>query len=239
MSDQLPQKKCKIFACKNLIHAFVLSLLTIFIIIVYYQHVVCLNNELKKEHVVKFDNNDRVEIDAGPVWFIYDKKDRELLSIKRITNEDKLLLVSLFPADNTNSESYKEFITAIDKLAYLSNKEIDKVFSITLILGALGGMLGVMIRSLSSFVFHASSKDLDMDTWWPWYYLRPIMGLGIGITIIILSKSSLLQVESTGELSGFWILGICILGGFAVSEVTDRLYYSANTLFGGETPKSK
>ena len=95
-------------------------------------------------------------------------------------------------------------------------------------------MLGVMIRSLSSLIFHASEKTLDMTIWWPWYYLRPTMGLGIGVTIVVLSKTKLLVIDSPGELTGFWILGICILAGFAVSEVTDRLYYSANTLFGGK-----
>ncbi len=230
MKEQLPYDEH--------IHALILSIVTIAIIVGYYLLVVCLNNELKKEYVVKFDNYDQVEINAGPVWFIYDKNEKELSSIKRISNEDKLLLASLFPIEKTNSETYTQYVIAIDKLAYLSNKNIDNIFSITLILGALGGALGVMIRSLSSFVFHASYiKDLNMAVWWPWYYLRPVMGLGIGITIIILSKSSLLKMESTGELSGFWILGVCILGGFAVSEVTDRLYYSANTLFGGDNSK--
>lgn len=139
--------------------------------------------------------------------------------------------MSLYPKEKAFSPTYA---AAVDELTYNSNKEIGNVFHLILVLGGLGGVLGVMIRSLSSLVFHASQKTLDMTIWWPWYYLRPTMGLGIGVTIVVLSKTKLLVIDSPGELTGFWILGLCILAGFAVSEVTDRFYYSANTLFGGK-----
>ena len=234
MIDPL-SNQCKMLSKIDIIHAAVLCIVTISIIFLYYFSAQKLNEELKKEYVVSFENVDKIDINSGPVWFIYDQNNKKLSSIKKLSNEDRLLLISLFPTENANSVTYKNYSIAVEKLAYISNKGIDNIFNITILLGVLGGVLGVMIRSLSSFVFHATKRTLEMILWWPWYYLRPIMGAGIGLTIIILSKSSLLNIETTGELSGFWILGVCILAGFAVSEVTDRLYYAANTLFGGET----
>ncbi len=212
-------------------HAIGLSIITILIVIFYFSYLNDLNEKLKYDFKVPFNNSDSIELNSGPIWFFYDKNKHTISSAKPISLENKLTLLSLYPKEKSLSPSYS---AAVDELTYISNKEIGDIFSLILILGGLGGMLGVMIRSLSSLIFHASQKTLDMATWWPWYYLRPTMGLGIGITIVVLSKTKLLVIDSPGELTGFWILGICILSGFAISEVTDRLYYSANTLFGGK-----
>ena len=214
-----------------LVHSVMLSAITIFILVFYIANLGALNSELKKDFKSSFSNDQAVELSSGPIWFFYDKNNKTISATKPISKEDKYTLLSLYPQDKVASSSY---ITAVDELTYISNKEVGDIFHLILILGCLGGVLGVMIRSLSSLVFHATQKTLDMDVGWTWYYLRPIMGAGLGITIVVLSKTKLLNIDSPGELTGFWILGICILAGFAVSEVTDRIYYSANTLFGGK-----
>lgn len=216
----------------NLIHAIALSLISFFVIFCYFEYLNKLNVALQQDFKVPFVNNTSAELSSGPIWFFYDKDCGVISSTKPISQEDKFTLLSLYPSDQLVTSSYK---SAVDKLAYISNKDTNEIFSLILILGSLGGVLGVMIRSLSSLIYHSCfQKDLDMKLWWPWYYLRPIMGLGLGITIVILSKTKLLNIDSPGELTGFWILGVCILAGFAVSEVTDRLFYAAKALFGGQ-----
>lgn len=215
----------------NIIHSAVLSVLTIVVIVLYILFVDKLNNKLDVEFEVKWDNSTSVDLNPGPIWFRYDKLRDILEASKPITSEEKYKLLFLYPKERPADVSY---ISAIDNLAYISNIKLKGIFWLVIILGALGGVLGVMIRSLSSFVFHLCYlKDLDMNGWWSWYYLRPTMGAGVGVTVVVLSKSKLLNINPPGELTGFWILGLCILAGFAISEVTDRLYFTANTIFGG------
>lgn len=214
----------------DIFHSIGLSIFTICIVYLYFTNLNALNKELKHDFKAPFVNSQSVELNSGPIWFFYDNNKGIISATKPISTEDKFTLMSLYPKEKAFSPSYA---AAVDELTYNSNKEVGDIFHLILVLGGLGGVLGVMIRSLSSLVFHASQKTLDMTTWWPWYYLRPTMGLGIGVTIVVLSKTQLLVIDSPGQLTGFWILGVCILSGFAVSEVTDRLYYSANSLFGG------
>lgn len=216
-----------------LFHSIALTIITLAITICYVSHLVELDTKLQIDFEASFQPNKTIELVSGPIWFYYNKKDGKLLSSKPISNEEKTTLLSLYPKGEADLPLY---ISAVNELAYASNKKNQQIFSLILILGSLGGLLGVMIRSLSSFIFHSCFlKDIDMCQWWPWYYLRPVMGAGLGIVIVVLSRSQLLVVESPGELTGYWILGICILAGFATSEVTDRFYYAAKALFGSQS----
>jgi len=216
----------------DIVHALILCLITVALIACYFINLNKLNSELKKDFNVPFANTEAIELRSGPIWFYYDRNKQTLSATKPISKEDKFTLLTLYPQDKVISPSYA---SSIDELAFISNKEVSNIFYLILTLGSIGGALGTMIRSLSSMVYHACiQKDLDMDAWWHWYYLRPIMGVGLGVTIVVLSKTSLLNINSPGELTGFWVLGICILAGFAVQEVTDRFYYTAKSLFGGD-----
>ncbi len=219
----------------NIIHAVILTALTLAATFFYVSCLVKLNVVLQTDYETPFGSSLPTELAAGPIWFYYDKAAGKVLSSKPISNEDKVTLLSLMSKDKSESASYT---AAIDKLAYISNKKSSDIFFLILILGSLGGLLGVMIRSLSSFIFHSCvMKDIEMKQWWPWYYLRPIMGVGIGIVIVVLSKSQLLVVDTPGELTSFWILGLCILAGFATEEVTDKFFFSAQALFGSQHGK--
>ena len=214
----------------DIIHGMILSVITMAVTFYYFTLIISLNDALKNDFKASFKNEKAVELNSGPIWFFYDKTNGQILSTKPISKEDKYTLLSLYPGNEVAPPSY---VTAIDELAYNSNKETKGTFHLILFLGSLGGVLGVMIRSLSSLIYHSCfQKDLDMKIWWSWYYLRPIMGIGVGITIVVLSKTKLSIIDSAGELTGFWILGSCILAGFAISEVTDRLYYASKALFG-------
>jgi len=218
-------------------HSIVLSIITFCTVSIYIYLINDLYNKLNREYSVHWSNPLSVDLSIGPVWFNYDMEEEQIQVSKAINETDKYSLLFLFPKDKKLEPTY---IYALNELAFRSNKNKDDLFWLIMILGGLGSLIGVMIRSISSFIFHLCViDDLDMKIWWTWYYLRPIMGFALGVAIVMLSKSELLNITSPNEISGFWILGLCILVGFAVSEVTDRLYYMAKAIFGDQSLNKK
>jgi hypothetical protein len=133
--------------------------------------------------------------------------------------------------------SYHE---AIDNLAHIAGVRQTKLIGLVLVLGALGGALGAILRSLVDFVGHACyTKELDLGVWWPLYFTRPIVGAILGFVLVILFKGKLL---STGDVlpqdDSLWWVGLAVIGGFSTVDVTLRLRLAAKALFGVEPAKN-
>ena len=188
----------------------------------------------------EWENKQNLSPRPGPSWFVYDKAEKVLRTGRPINDDKKRELLGLIGETNGDL-TYQE---AIDKLAYLSNKQTQSKQVITLILylGILSGILGVLIRSISGFIFHACVlNDLELTRWWPWYVLRPFLGAAVAVTLIVLLKSQLIALSEPDQFGGFWLLGLCIIAGFGADEFTNKLFFLSRTIFGestGENTKS-
>jgi hypothetical protein len=175
---------------------------------------------------------------AGPSWFVYDKAERVLKTARPIDDVQKRELLELI-GETGGDRTYQE---AIDKLAYLSNQpaQSKQVLFLILSLGIVSGTIGVLIRSISGFVFHACVlNDLDLPRWWPWYVLRPFLGASVAVTMIVLLKSKLIALSEPDQFGGFWLLGLCIIAGFGADEFTTRLFFLSRTIFGESTGENQ
>jgi hypothetical protein len=183
---------------------------------------------------VPWDNRNNVTLQPGPSWFVYDQARNALRTGRPIDDNRKRELQALVREGPTD----RSYLQSLDQLAFDSNEAVDseKVTSLIMALGALCGVLGVLSRSISSFVFHACVlQDLNLSVWWPWYWLRPFLGASVGVTLVVLLKSRLLPFDEPDQYAGFWLLGLCILAGFGIDEFTNRVFYLSRTLFGEST----
>jgi hypothetical protein len=133
----------------------------------------------------------------------------------------------------------RSYHAAIDALAYQANARQVEQIRLLLLLGAAGGALGAILRSLVDFVGHACyTGKLDLLRWWPLYATRPIVGAMLGFMLVVLFKAKLLTSASVsiGDDS-FWWLGLAVIGGFSTVDVTLRLRLAAKALFGVEPEK--
>lgn len=129
--------------------------------------------------------------------------------------------------------SYRE---AIDRLAFDSAAAagLEHQLLWLLLLGAVGGLLGVQLRSVSNFVGVVCIKDsFDFKRWWPWYVLRPVLGLLVGLLVVVLIKADLFTLETEpAEAGNLWWLGLAVLAGFGAEDFVLRLRLISHTLFG-------
>jgi len=180
---------------------------------------------------VPWENKTGITLQSGPAWFAYDEGKKVLKTGRPIDDNRKRELQALLGQGQKDAT----YLRAVDQLAYASNQNFEsaKITSLIMALGALCGILGVLSRSISSFVFHACiQRDLDLSVWWPWYWLRPFLGASVGVTLIVLLKSKLIAFNEPDAQVGFWLLGLCILAGFGIDEFTNRVFYLSRTFFG-------
>jgi hypothetical protein len=133
----------------------------------------------------------------------------------------------------------REYNQAIDNLAYLANARQAQLISLLLWLGLLGGALGAILRSLVDFVGNACyTKNLDLVTWWPLYFTRPIVGGILGFVLVVMFKARLFAAgDAQPADESMWWLGMAVLGGFSTVDVTMRLRLAAKALFGVDSGK--
>jgi hypothetical protein len=216
---------------KKLTYAISLSCVMASVIVALWFFVPVLESALRIDVRAPWENPDGVTLLSGPSWFLYDQTQKILKTARPINDNGKRALQALLPQDVKD----RSYLRAVDELAYSSNQAFASrgVTSLIIALGALCGILGVLSRSISSFVFHACVlEDLDLVVWWPWYLLRPFLGASVGVTLIVLLKSKLIPLDEPDQDVGFWLLGLCILAGFGIDEFTNRLFYMSRTLFG-------
>lgn len=167
----------------------------------------------------------------GPVEFNYDRKAHSLVYRGSITDDSKRKLLALLADKDPN------FDAAIDKLTFDSAKIPSQAPFYVLLLGGLGGILGVKIRSIFDFVGNASHKNaLDIARWWPWYIMRPALGFLLGSLVIALTKSDMFLSTATAHGDLGW-LSLATLAGFGSDDVMSRLRLMSKTLFGEDGNK--
>jgi len=185
--------------------------------------------KLPQQVEVPWSNPKGIVLKPGPSSFWYNRENNLLLHRGPINDKLKEDLLKLVDRDDP---SYKE---AIGKLAFLSNQNEESPLLWLLLLGGVGGIIGVQIRSIEDFVGNACFKnELDVARWWPWYLMRPALGFLLGALIIILVKVDLLTTTSKAAEGSLWWLGLAVISGFGASDVIQRLRSLSQTLFGGK-----
>lgn len=184
---------------------------------------------------VSWDNPNKIQLDAGeaPVAFWYNKPERLLVHRGQIDIATKKQLSKLA----ANDQSYQR---AIGKLTFDSSAKSSRVFFWILVVGGLGGVLGVQVRSLFDFIGHTCYKgSLDINLWWPWYVLRPVLGFLLGFLVLGLVQGEILQVGEGRGTNIYWWIGLAILAGFGASDVIAKLRLVSKTLFGSDSREGK
>lgn len=175
-------------------------------------------------------------LSSGPPTFWYDSAHSQLVCSGVVDQKQKLELVGLGTAakEETRNAELKSYSGAIDQLAFASNQQMAGLLLSLLVLGGLAGVLGVQLRSLVNFVGKACyQNNLDLVIWWPYYAIRPLIGLLVGIVVVVIVHAGFF-VAGNGAPSGtLWWAGIAFLAGFGEQEFTSRLRQLTKTLFGG------
>ncbi len=196
-------------------------------------------DQLQKEHKIPWIAPSKLVLRPGPATFYYDRETNALFHRGAIDTKLKAELSALplsKEVGNTEAaiQSYSE---AISSLAYKSNESLRGILIYVLLLGGLSGLLGAHLRSVVNFVNVTCYKnELDVNHWWPWYGLRPIIGFVLGVMVVLMIKSELLQLEDKVPSGSMWWAAIAFLSGFGASEFTDRLRLLTQTLFGKSSP---
>lgn len=176
-----------------------------------------------------------ITLKPGPSNFWYDPDRHELVHIGVIDDKKKLDLINLLSTDPEGpvSADVKSYWSAVDHLAFVSNDEIEGLVINLIFLGGLAGVLGVQLRSLVNYIGHACYLDnLDIVIWWPYYALRPFIGLLLGMTVVVIIHAGFLAAGSGAPTGTLWWASVAFLAGFGEQEFTQRLRQLAKTLFG-------
>jgi hypothetical protein len=118
-----------------------------------------------------------------------------------------------------------------DPYIQIDNKETIKHFIVYSLAGASGGTL-YCLRLFYSFYIRG---NLQIDKWWIWYFLRPIMSAGTAAMVIILFQSGIVLLETGNSLEAK--VGLGFLVGYGFGKVMDKLEGITITLFNGNSNK--
>ncbi len=168
-----------------------------------------------------------------PSWF-YVRNDT-LMACKVIDDNDKTVLKSLVVKNDSVADSpmIKSYYSAIDELAYKSktnNSDPWNLFFLTLCLV----YLGCCARTLYDYIGWKCYKGgQDMETWWPWYVFRPVLGVSIAAFLIFVVRTSMFSsLFSSKDLNSYLV--VSFLAGFAMMEFLKLLRRTSKALFGGD-----
>lgn len=178
-----------------------------------------------------WSNNENIVLkySKAPIWFKYENN--KLYTDLPITDDMKVKLYSL--ASDTipkNTSYFKE----INNLTFNSRQGTPKTIYIIIACGLLA-VLGVNIRSMWDFVGNASYKnELNISRWWPWYFLRPLIGFMAGIGFYFLFNGGVLELNGIGVSKSklYILLGVSSLIGFGLNDFIERLRLISKAMFG-------
>lgn len=169
--------------------------------------------------------------------FRHDAERDELIHRGAIDQKRRAALLELKFDDVKRKDTRldEEIITyrqSIEKLAFLSNVKRASL-GFLMLLTALGGIVGVQARSISYFILHACVKnDLNLNRWWAWYGLRPLLGMIFGPLVVLLIMTGLLPRPDVPQTDTLTMFVLSILVGSVASMFFDKLVQLAQTLFG-------
>ncbi len=129
--------------------------------------------------------------------------------------------------------AFQSYYRALDKLAYGAKQSQGNYLPYLLLLGGLGGVMGVLIRTLLQFVqITAVETRLNVARWWPWYVIRPLLGFMFGVLAVLVIEAQLFVPGETAPSGTVWWLAISVLVGFGAEEFGGRLRLISKALFG-------
>lgn len=171
----------------------------------------------------------KLNYSKAPIWFKHENNN--LYTYKPITDSMRVSLHELvIDTLAENSSYFKE----INTLAFNSRDGMSKSIFVIFACGLLA-VLGVNIRSMWDFVGNASYKNtLNINRWWPWYFLRPLIGFLAGIGFFFLFNGGIINFNSVGVLKSklYLMLGLSALIGFGLNDFIERLRLVSKAIFG-------
>jgi hypothetical protein len=221
---------------KNRHNIYLLAGFAVFFIIAFILFLISLNNHQRDATAlpVKWLNQGNVELTSYPSWFLYDMNAQQIRTRAVIDEKMKMELVKSFPM-RSDSANFVEFRQAVEKLAFQSVDLKDRNFWLLLMVSGLAAVVGVFIREILDLIrHHCYEKDLDFKTWWPWYFLRPIVGFMFGIVVVLFSGTELL-FASGNDSSETYLIAIAIIAGISVEDVMLKIRKVSMVLFANNT----
>jgi len=110
-----------------------------------------------------------------------------------------------------------------------------------LVICGLLGCTGGAIYCLMGVYKHACRENDWHDRWLPWYYIRPVVSLVLGIVSYIFLKAGLLVLTSAQpeQTNTFVFYALAFFAGMSVEKFLAKLNEIARTIFGiGKKPKN-
>lgn len=217
----------------NAINIYRLAGFAIFFVIVFMWSLISLNNHQRGaiSPSVKWNNEGNSELGSYPSWFLYDKNAKQIRTRAVIDEKMKMELEKAFPM-RSDSANFVEFRQAVEKLAFQSSDLKGRYYWLLLMVSGLAAIVGVFIREILDLIRHyCYEKDLDFKNWWPWYFLRPIVGFMFGIVVVLFSGTELL-FTSANDGNETYLIAIAIIAGISVEDVMLKIRKVSLVLFG-------
>jgi hypothetical protein len=93
----------------------------------------------------------------------------------------------------------------------------------------LAGAAGSFIHSAGSFISFVGDKKLSI-TWFWWYILRPLIGMGVALVFFIVFRAGLMA-GTNADINPYGLLALSALAGMFSDRATLKLQELFETLF--------
>lgn len=160
-----------------------------------------------------------------PVWF---RITGDTITTNRAL--DRVDVIELKTLVNDTCKYYGDYSRAIGELAYKSNNDTSNIYNLAW-LTFFFVFLGCSVRTFFDFIGHyCYLKDLNMNNWWPWYCLRPVICAPVtAILIVSIHTSFFSNLFISKDLNTYLV--ISFLAGFAVMEFLRMLRHVSKSIF--------
>lgn len=212
-----------------------LSVISIIMVLIFISQYNSFSDKKNISVAVALKTENMLQLRLYPDWFYYDSNCDSLYLSKVIGKDEKEQLLNLISADDTSFADYK---SAIDELAFKASQNGRLSASLLLIICGIIAILGVQARTMWNFIGRVCyKKGVDMNTWWPWYALRPLIGFIIGIVIFLIWDLDLLNLGNNDKGNLNYLLFVGFLSGFAIQDVIEFIRKVAKKIFSPQEPE--
>lgn len=220
-----------------------LLLAAVLVLSLWFWLVSCVQRLANAEVCAPWNRPAGVVLKSGPPSFRYDSDSKKLLyrGLMDATQKEELVKL-LVPSGGTDAatDAAAGYQGAIDQLAYQSNTRRDIFILRIFLLGGVSGIVGVLMRSLFNFVrVSCFENKFDWHRWWPWYFIRPVLGFFLGLVCVLFVEADLLQPKGKSAAVLAWWIGIALLAGFAADDFIEKVRLIGQTIFGDASSKSQ
>ncbi|HEX6370995.1 MAG TPA: IPT/TIG domain-containing protein [Longimicrobium sp.] len=95
----------------------------------------------------------------------------------------------------------------------------------------LAGGIGSYIHGVNSFVTYVGNRSF-VNSWMPWYVLRPFMGIGMAVIFYVVVRGGVLVMSGgSGEVDPYAMMTVAALAGMFSKQASDKLAEVFDTLF--------